>query len=332
MKRIQAGMVAAVLGLAGCGPSPEDGPRATGYVDATEVRVASRVPGRVRDVQVVEGAEVAPGDLLVRLSPAELDLAITRARAERDQATAQQRLLEAGARPEEIAQLRAQQAAAEAERVAAASELEAARTDAARFEQLLENRAGSVKQRDDAVARRRLAEARLVAATERREAAAAALGRAEAGARAEEIAAARARVAAVDAQIAQLEHDRSDLEVSAPGAGIVTSRLVEPGELVSPGQPLVVLLDLAHAWVNAYVEEPIVPTLRINAVVTVVTDAGDRLDGRVAFIAPQPEFTPRNVQTAEERARLVYRVKVMVDNRDGVLKPGMPVEVELGGA
>jgi HlyD family secretion protein len=72
-----------------------------------------------------------------------------------------------------------------------------------------------------------------------------------------------------------------------------------------------------------------VPALRVGQAVTVVTDAGDRLDGQIAFIAPRAEFTPRNVQTAAERAKLVYRVKVTVDNRQGVLKPGMPAEVEL---
>jgi HlyD family secretion protein len=72
----------------------------------------------------------------------------------------------------------------------------------------------------------------------------------------------------------------------------------------------------------------VVPALRVGQPAVVLTDAGDRLDGRVAFISPRAEFTPRNVQTADERSRLVYRVKVTVDNREGVLKPGMPVEAE----
>jgi HlyD family secretion protein len=75
-----------------------------------------------------------------------------------------------------------------------------------------------------------------------------------------------------------------------------------------------------------------VPSLKIDEAATVITDAGNRLAGRIAFISPRAEFTPRNVQTAAERAKLVYRVKVTVDNRQGVLKPGMPVEVEFGGA
>jgi HlyD family secretion protein len=182
------------------------------------------------------------------------------------------------------------------------------------------------------VARRQQAEARVAAAADRARAAAAAVERLKAGARPEEVAAARARVAAVDAQIATLEQNRLDAVIAAPSAGIVSSRLIEPGELVAVGAPLMVLVDLDRAWANGYVEEPRVPQLKIDQPATVVTDAGDRLPGRISFISPRAEFTPRNVQTTDERAKLVYRIKVTVDNRSGVLKPGMPVEIELGAS
>jgi HlyD family secretion protein len=328
-----AALVLALLAITACRGEPEAGPlRASGYVEATEVRVSAKVGGRVQTVSVTEGARVTRGQPLVTLSTTDLDLALDRLRAERDQAAAQVRLLEAGARREDVLQAEAQVTAAEADRKTAEAELAAARLDEARFEQLLRSRAGSQKQRDDAVARRELAEARLAAASDRVRVAAAALQRVKAGARVEEVSGARARVRGVEAQIAAIEHDRSETTVTAPLAGLVASRLVEPGELVPPGAPLVVLLDLDRAWVNAYVEEPLVPALRLSAAVTVVTDAGDRLTGRIAFISPQAEFTPRNVQTSAERAKLVYRVKVDVDNTRGLLKPGMPVEVELSGA
>ena len=330
---IPALLTAVLTGTAACRrEAPAGPPRASGYVEATDVRVSSRVPGRIERVNVVEGARVNAGDTLVEVSTTEIALAISRVRAERDQAVANLRLLEAGARPEDIRQLEAQAAAAQADREAAEAEVSSARADEARFEQLLRNRAGSQKQRDDAVARRELAEARQKATADRVNAAKATLARARAGARAEEIAGARARVAAVDAQIASLEHDRSEATVVAPMAGIISSRLAEPGEIVAQGTPLLVLIDLDHAWANVYVEEPLVPTLRLDQPATVLTDAGDRLAGRITFIAPRAEFTPRNVQTAEERAKLVYRVKVTVDNREGILKPGMPVEAEFGAA
>jgi HlyD family secretion protein len=325
--------LAAVLtlaGAAGCGGEAETGPpRVSGYVEATEVHLAAKVPGRVETVNAVEGARVSPGDVLVTLATTDTDLALQRARAERAQAVAQLQLLQAGAREEDIAQAEAQLAAAEAEGRAAQTELDAARADEARFQQLLERRAGSEKQRDDARARQQMATARVAAAADRARAARATLARLRAGARPQEIAAARARVAAADAQIAALEQNRADATIVAPSAGTVVSRLVEPGELVATGTPVAVIVDLDRAWVNAYVEEPLVPSLRLNQRATVITDAGDRLAGTMAFVSPRAEFTPRNVQTADERARLVYRVKVTVDNREGILKPGMPVEVEL---
>lgn len=299
---------------------------ASGFVEATDVRLSAKVGGRVATVTAVEGARVEAGETLVVLETTDVDLALRRVNAEREQAVAGLRLLEAGARPEQIRQAEAQVVAAEADAQAARAELDAARADAERFERLIAGRAGAEKQRDDAVARRNLAEARLAAAVGRVAAARATVANLVAGARREELAGARAQIAVIDAEIARLEQNRADAVVTAPTAAIVTSRVVEPGELVSPGMPLVVLVDLDHAWANVYVEEPVVPTLRIDQTATVLTDAGDRIDGRIGFISPRAEFTPRNVQTADERARLVYRVKVMVDNREGVLKPGMPVE------
>jgi HlyD family secretion protein len=317
------------IALAAChrdtAPQP---PRASGYVEATEVKIASKVAGRVASVAVQEGARVQAQQVVVTLETTETDLALTRAQADRDQATAQLRLLQAGSRPEDIQQAQAQVQAAEADRRAADADLTAAKQDEARFDQLLKNNAGSQKQYDDAVARRAQTEARLKALDDRAKAATATLDRVKAGARPQELDAARAHVASVDAQIAALQHDRAEATIVVPTAGVVSSRLIEPGELVAPGTPLLVVIDLDHAWATAYVEEPIVPSLTIDEAATVVTDAGDRLSGKITFIASQAEFTPRNVQTTDERAKLVYRVKVTVDNRAGTLKPGMPVQVE----
>jgi HlyD family secretion protein len=91
----------------------------------------------------------------------------------------------------------------------------------------------------------------------------------------------------------------------------------------------VVVTDLDHAWANVYVDEPMVPRLKLGQKLPLLTDAGHRLEGAITFISPKAEFTPRNVQTAQERSRLVYRIKVTTDNKEGILKQGMPVEAEL---
>jgi HlyD family secretion protein len=333
--KIRGLLIGALIGalcvaVCGCGGADATAPlRASGYVEATEVRVAPEVGGRIVELAVDEGDRVEAGALVARLDTADVQLAIRRTEAERDQAVAQLRLLQAGSRPEEIRQAAAQVETARAEVVAAKSELQSADADLARFEALLERNSGSRKQRDDAATRRDVAAAKLRAAEERERAAAESAAKVRAGARSQEISAAQARVSAVDAQIATLQKGVADAELASPVAGVVTSRLVDRGELVAPRTAVVVITDLDRAWANVYVDEPIVPRLKLGQKITLVTDAGQRLDGSITFISPKAEFTPRNVQTAEERSRLVYRIKVSADNREGILKPGMPVEAEI---
>jgi HlyD family secretion protein len=333
-KHAETVLVLFVLGLGlaagGCRGGAEEGPvRASGYVEATEVRIAAEVGGRILELVMDEGDRVASGALVARLDTSDTDLALRRAEAERAQAAAQLQLLRAGSRAEDIRQARAQMESAQAEVVAAESELRSASADLGRFEALLAANAGSRKQRDDAATRREVAAARLSAAKERASAAGEGLARLEAGARREEIAAAEARVAAVEAQIATLQKTQSDAVVKSPVAGVVTSRLADPGEIVAPRTPLLVVTDLDRAWANVYVDEPMVPRLSLGQTIPLVTDAGQRVEGRITFISPKAEFTPRNVQTAEERSKLVYRVRINVDNKNGVLKQGMPVEAEI---
>jgi HlyD family secretion protein len=323
-------LVALALVPAACNrAAPAASNRATGYIEASEVRVAAEVGGRLVEVKVSEGDRVAAGDVIARLDTADTDLALQRAAADRAQAQAQLALVRAGARPEDIRQAAAQVQSAQAEVKAAQAELDAAAADLERFENLLRASAGSVKQRDDAATRKEVAAARVRGAQERAQAAAEAVARLRAGARPQEIDAARARVSSTDAQIAALQKGAADAIVRAPVAGIVTARLLDAGEIAAARAPVVVITDLDHAWANLYVDERLVPRLTIGQAATLLTDAGQRLSGTITFISPKAEFTPRNVQTADERSKLVYRVKVTADNRNGILKPGMPIEAEL---
>ncbi|PYR27809.1 MAG: hemolysin secretion protein D [Acidobacteria bacterium] len=324
-------LAVALAAAGGCaGKPPADRVRASGQVEATDVRVAGQVAGRVLELRVDEGDRVNAGDVIARLDTADARLALTRANAERAQADAQLRLLLAGSRPEDIRQAEAQAAGADADARAVEAELAASAADLDRFEALLASSSGSRKQRDDAVARRDVARERLQAARDRVRAAREAVTRLRAGARREDIDAARARVAAAAAQIATWEKAVADATIASPLSGIVTEKLVDVGELLQPRAPLVVVTDLDHAWANVYVDEPFVPRLRLGQSATVFTDAGGPgVPGTVSYIASKAEFTPRNVQTAADRSKLVYRVKVSVNNAAGVLKTGMPVEADI---
>ena len=314
-----------------CAPAPpSDRLRVSGHVEATEVQMAPEVGGRLVELRVAEGDRVEAGAIIARLDTEDVALQIARTRADRAAAVAQLRLLEAGSRAEDIRQARAQVDAAASEAAAIDAEVKAAQLDLDRFQALLAANAGSVKQRDDAQARLDTALARQRAAEDRVRSARETLARLEAGTRPEEIQAARARVESADAQIAVLEKGLRDANVTSPISGIVTQKLVDAGEIVARGTPLVVITDLDHAWANLFVPEPMVPRLAIGQAATVITDAGGQgLEGKVTFVSPRAEFTPRNVQTAEERSKLVYRIKVNVDNRAGILKLGMPVDAEL---
>jgi HlyD family secretion protein len=304
--------------------------RVSGHVEATEVRLAPEMGGRVLTLDVKEGDRVAAGARILTIDATDLELAIARAKTERASAEAQLRLLRASARSEDVRQAEAQVEAARADVPAAQAELDAATADLQRFELLLTRKSGSQKQRDDAATRRDVAVARLDAATKRVAAAAATLERVKAGARREEVAVAQSRVATADAAIASLEDQLHDATLVSPVGGIVTEKLVEAGEVIAPRAPAVVITDLDHAWADVYVPEPSVPRITLGQEATLYTDAGGAgIRGTVTYISPKAEFTPRNVQTADERARLVYRIRVTVDNAGGVLKQGMPVDATL---
>jgi HlyD family secretion protein len=310
--------------------APPNQVRVSGHVEATDVHLAPEVGGRIVFLGVNEGDRVESGTVVVRLDSRDAELAVERARADQRAAEAQLRLLQAGSRPEDVRQATAQAQASRDEMQAARAELAAAEADLQRFEALLEANAGSRKQRDDARTRRDVARASVQAAESRVRAAEQTVARLRAGARPQEIEAARARVAATAAQVATAEETIKDASLVAPTRGIVSEKLAEIGEVVAPRAPVLVITDLDRAWADVFVPEPVLPRIRIGQSATLFTDAGGSgLPGTVTYISPKAEFTPRNVQTAEERSKLVYRIRISVDNRDGVLKAGMPIEADI---
>ena len=328
MKRVV--IVIAVVASACAKEAPSDRLRVSGHVEATETRLAPEAGGRILTLTVKEGDRVAPGQTVLTLDTRDVQLAIDRAKAEQAAADAQLRLVQAGARVEDIRQAQSQIDTAKAEVGAAMAELDAAEKDLTRFDTLLKNNSGSRKQRDDAATRRDVAKDRVAQAESRVKTSEEGLAKLRAGARREEVDAARARVNVVGAQIASLEKGLGDATLTSPIAGTVTEKLVEVGEVIMPRAPALVVVDLDHAWADVFVPEPTVPQIKIGQAATVFTDAGGAgIAGTIAYISPKAEFTPRNVQTAEERSKLVYRVRINVDNKDGVLKQGMPIEAEI---
>ncbi|HVT16958.1 MAG TPA: efflux RND transporter periplasmic adaptor subunit [Thermoanaerobaculia bacterium] len=316
--RLAAGLAVASLAAAGalagaCAREPQRNQiAAAGHVEATDVRVAAKVGGRLLNFTLQEGDQVKQGQVLAELDTTDSRLGLEQARAERDQAAAELALQVAGATKEEVAQAASEVSGAQAD-------LAGAQKDLDRMQALLDRGSGTAKSRDDARTRRDMAAARLRGARE-------VLASLRRGTRPELIAQARARLAAAEARVATLAQQVKDATVISPLTGVVTEKVAQQGELQQAGSPLCVVTDLANAWLTVFVAETDLARIRLGQPAEVATDGGQRRGGHITYISSEAEFTPKNVQTRDERVKLVYKVKVGLDNRDGLFKPGMPAE------
>jgi HlyD family secretion protein len=289
--------------LAGCGNSSDKVIEASGTIEGTDIDIGSEVGGRVVEVSVEEGGLVVPGDTLVIIDDTEYQIQLRQARAAVGAADAQYRLARRGARKEDIVQ--------------AEASFKAAAADYQRMKDLLVTKTVTRKQYDDT-------ETRYVAAQQL-------FMKLSRGSRPEEIQAARARR---DQAVASADHivkRINDCHVTAPTTGTVTLRSVEPGELVSPGVNLLRITHLEKVKLTIYVNTIQLGKIRLGQEAEVRIDAYDEVffKGRVIYLSPVAEFTPKNIQTKEERTKLVFAVRIEVLNPDGVLKPGLPADATL---
>lgn len=287
---------------------------ASGTIEAVEVSVASKVAGELLELAVEEGTRVKPGDRLASIDHATLDIQLRQAEAGVRLAEAQLALLVKGARAEDIRQ-------AEAGLKQAEASLSVAEDDARRMRELVKTGSVTPKQREDA-------EARLTVVSALRDSAAEALNKVRTLARPEEIRAGEARLAQAQAAADLLGKTIADCTVTAPAGGIVTHKAVEAGELVTPGATVVTLVDLDSVHVMIYVTEKELGRVRLGDAAEVKIDAfpDKAFAGKVTYISPEAEFTPKNIQTKEDRVKLVFGVKVEIENREGLLKPGLPAD------
>jgi HlyD family secretion protein len=311
--------------VVGCRGGDSDAIRASGTVEATEAALGFQMAGRIAWIGVREGASVNAGEEVARLDQEEIRARYRAAEASLAASQALLAELEVGFRPEEIAEGRAALRAAE--------EREAdAQRDLQRATRLFEGGAISREMLDKAESGARLAEAGGDQARER-------VRLLEEGPRRERIGAQRAAVAQAEAALAQAEAVLANAVVTVPFPGVVTLRHREPGETVSPGFPVLTVMDPEDRWVRIYVRADGIGAVALGQKATITADTypDRRYGGEVVFISNRAEFTPRNVQTAEERVRLVYAVKVRItEDPEHDLKPGIPADVVLeprgGGA
>jgi HlyD family secretion protein len=289
---------------------------ARGTVEVPEVDLGAMSAGRVVAIRVEEGSQVRAGDTVALLSQVDLGPTLAAQGARVSGASANLRDLEAGARPEEVRR-------ADAEVAAATAEVDRAAKELARIRDLASRDVVSKQTLDNAVTAERVARARLSSADE-------ALRLLKAGTRPEQIAAGRAELASARAALAQIEARATDLVLVAPVAGIVLSRNAEPGEGLGPNVPVVTIGETARPYVRVFVPQSRVTSLVVGSAAEVATEDGRRMTGRVVAINPKAEFTPRVALSEQERADLMFGVKVEFANPAEAPHPGLWVTVRLG--
>lgn len=288
-------MAAAALAVS-CGTETEFD--AQGSFEATEVVVSAEAAGRILRFDVEEGMTVEAGEVIGEIDSLQLEL-------QRRQLQAQQAALLAS-RPD----IRAQAAALREQIAKQEQELE-------RVRNLLRDGAATPKQRDDIEAQLRILQSQLTATLSTLSKSTVTID---------------GNAAVVEAQIAALDDRIARCRITSPIAGVVLAKYAEAGELAVVSKPLLKVADMERLYLRAYFTSRQLASIRVGDRVTVTADFGgdERYDyeGRIAWLSPESEFTPKTIQTRDSRANLVYAVKIAVRN-DGRLKIGLAGEVRL---
>jgi HlyD family secretion protein len=288
-----------------------------GTVEVRQVDLAFSVEGRLDEVLVEEGDRVTEGQKIARLETGYLEdtLSIATARvAAQEQVVAK---LRDGPRAQEIAEAEANVASANADLVNATQTFD-------RQQDLVEKEVSAQSSLDDARAEKDMATARLRVAKEQ-------LALLNAGTRPEEIAEAEARLDAERALKSLAMRRLDDAELTAPSDGVIMTRVREVGSVIAPGTTVLTMAKTHPIWVRAYVPEPQLGSVVPGATVTIYTDSrkDEPYQGRVGYVAPVAEFTPKTVQTVDLRTDLVFRFHVIIKDPDSLIRQGMPVTVRL---
>lgn len=327
-------LAGAIVMLSAC--AREAAPDAYGNVEATEVVISPEATGQLTTLSVEEGQTLAVGTVVGQVDSTQLMLQRNQFVAQRAAAVSRvgevDRQIQALEAQREAAQ--AQHEAAIAQRGALQSQLEIARRTHERTARLFAQQAATAQQLDQVERDDRVLQDQLKAQEQQIEAQAR-----QVAAQAAQITAAQAtrqtaltQVSSADAQLAQMDDRIRKSTITNPSAGTVLVTYARAGEIVQPGQPLYKIANLDAVDVRAYVTEPQLALVRVGQQARVTIDAGEgsrqTLTGTISWVSTQAEFTPTPIQTREERADLVYALKLRVPNASGVLKIGMPVDVE----
>jgi HlyD family secretion protein len=289
----------------------------SGLIEAIKTEVRAQAQGEVKEIHVKEGQKVKKGDSLCVLDEEKLKIQLSQVEAGIEGARSKLKLAIKGTKQELIKIAKNQLAIA-------AKELDQAKLDQERMAKLLEEGAISQNQKERA-------DLRLTPAQEQYKSADENYRMALRGREKEEIEIAEADLKNLESQERLLRRYIQDTRIVSPINGFLEEKHIEIGELASPGTILFSIIDFGQTYVKAYVPEKYVGRIKISDAVEVKTDAFAQktYTGKINYISEEAEFAPKNVQTKEERLKLVYMIKSYLDNSSGELKPGMPVDVKI---
>ncbi|BFU94864.1 MAG: putative Secretion protein HlyD [Nitrospira sp.] len=324
----------------GPGGLPEGLIQANGRIEGDHVTVASKFPGRIVELAAREGARVIKGNVLIRLDDTQTRTKVDQAARLVDTVSAQVEAAHTQLAvlnldvPLSIEAASAKVASANAAvKKAQAVEYEA-RRDVARMRALIREQAVSQQQLDQAEARWKVAVTDISVAKASLDQATKELGQAELGwprirAKEAEVAALERQRDQADAALAEAQSVLQDLTIVAPTDGTVTTRMVDVGEVVVGGAPLLELVDLDRLYLQVYVPEVQIGKVSLDLPARIYTDAfpDQPFEATVRYIASKAEFTPKEVQTPDERVKLIYAVRLYLkDNPEHRLTPGLPAD------
>jgi HlyD family secretion protein len=308
-------IIAASLFIFGCGNgNNKNSIEASGIIEATNVTVSSKVTGQILKLNFEEGDPVKSGDTLIDIDHANLNIQLRQAEAAEMQADAQLQLIKQGARSEDIKQ--AEDAVKQAK-----ANYDLASRDKDRNEKLYQSKSITQQQFDNVLSKFEITSAQYNSAIEN-------LKKIRNLYRPDDIKQAQANLDRQKAAVDLLKKNISDSYVIAPINGFVTKKFVEAGESVSPMSSLFMLSDLSYVDLVIYIPETELGKIQLgqDADVTVDTYNNKVFKGKIIYISPQAEFTPKNIQTKDERVKLVYAVKIHIANPGFELKDGMPAD------
>jgi len=291
--------------------------KTSGMIEAIQTDIRALTMGEVKEIHVQEGQIIEEGDVLCQLDTTKLLIHLEQVLAGVAGARSKLKLVKKGTKKEMIEMAKNQLEAAE-------EEFETARKNQERIARLFMEGAVSESQKENA-------DLSLKTAQERSESARENYKLALRGRELEEIEIVEAEIASLDAQARLINQQIDDATIISPVSGILTTKYIEKGELALPNTLLFSIIDLSRTFVKAYIPEKFLGQIRLGQEVIIKCDSyPDRsFKGTIDYISDRAEFSPKNIQTKEERLKLVYMIKSYLDNEDGALKPGMPVDVAI---